>query len=141
MTLLAASFEHAAEWLADVHASADSNCVCALVGNKSDLQHLRQVSTSRARTFAQQHGLLFDETSALDSSNVAPVFRSLLTDVYRRTIAGKQPINQVTTQRSPSGSWSSSGPSSPGSVDSLSTVIVTNDLPAQSKNQKLLNCC
>lgn len=50
-----------------------------LVGNKSDLRHLRAVPTEEAKEFASQHGLSFIETSALDASNVELAFQNELT--------------------------------------------------------------
>ena len=69
-----------------------------LVGNKSDLKHLRAVPTEEAKNFASQSGvlvdtpngvthvsfpaeneLLFIETSALDASNVETAFQTILT--------------------------------------------------------------
>jgi Ras-related protein Rab-11A len=50
-----------------------------LVGNKSDLRHLRAVSSEESREFAVQNGLSFIETSALDASNVELAFQNELT--------------------------------------------------------------
>uniref|UniRef100_A0A8C9YAS3 RAB11a, member RAS oncogene family n=1 Tax=Sander lucioperca TaxID=283035 RepID=A0A8C9YAS3_SANLU len=50
-----------------------------LVGNKSDLRHLRAVPTDEARAFAEKNGLSFLETSALDSTNVETAFQTILT--------------------------------------------------------------
>ena len=50
-----------------------------LVGNKSDLKHLRAVSTEEAKAFATEQGLSFIETSALDASNVESAFQNILT--------------------------------------------------------------
>ncbi len=50
-----------------------------LVGNKSDLRHLRAVPTDEARNFAEHHSLSFIETSALDSTNVETAFHNILT--------------------------------------------------------------
>jgi ABC-type uncharacterized transport system substrate-binding protein len=50
-----------------------------LVGNKSDLRHLRAVSTEEASQFAEKHGLSFIETSALESTNVEEAFQQILT--------------------------------------------------------------
>lgn len=49
-----------------------------LVGNKSDLKHIRSVNTTDACAFAEQNGLFFLETSALDSSNVEQAFTQIL---------------------------------------------------------------
>jgi len=56
--------------------------VIMLVGNKSDLRHLRAVPTEEAKEFASQHGLSFIETSALDASNVELAFLNELTGMY-----------------------------------------------------------
>uniref|UniRef100_A0A8B9K8N8 Ras-related protein Rab-11B n=1 Tax=Astyanax mexicanus TaxID=7994 RepID=A0A8B9K8N8_ASTMX len=50
-----------------------------LVGNKSDLRHLRAVPTDEARAFAEKNSLSFIETSALDSTNVEEAFKNILT--------------------------------------------------------------
>ena len=39
-------------WLKELRDHADSNIVIMLVGNKSDLKHLRAVPTEEAKTFA-----------------------------------------------------------------------------------------
>ena len=54
-----------------------------LVGNKSDLRHLRAVPTSEAQAFAEKQGLSFIETSALDSTNVESAFGTLLTGAWK----------------------------------------------------------
>lgn len=50
-----------------------------LVGNKSDLRHLRAVPTEEAKAFSVENGLNFIETSALDASNVENAFQNILT--------------------------------------------------------------
>ena len=54
-----------------------------LVGNKSDLRHLRAVPTEEARAYAERNQLSFIETSALDSTNVEAAFTNSLTEIYR----------------------------------------------------------
>lgn len=54
-----------------------------LVGNKSDLRHLRAVPTDEAKAFSAENGLSFIETSALDASNVEVAFQTILTDIYK----------------------------------------------------------
>jgi ABC-type transport system involved in multi-copper enzyme maturation permease subunit len=43
-------------------------------GNKSDLEHRRAVSTKEGEAFAQEHGLVFMETSAKTAQNVETAF-------------------------------------------------------------------
>ena len=54
-----------------------------LVGNKSDLKHLRAVPTDEAKDFSEKNNLSFIETSALDSTNVENAFQNILTEIYR----------------------------------------------------------
>ena len=54
-----------------------------LVGNKSDLRHLRTVTSDEAQGFADIHNLAFIETSALDDYGVDTAFKRILTDIYK----------------------------------------------------------
>ncbi|XP_061772569.1 RAB11a, member RAS oncogene family, like [Nerophis ophidion] len=76
------TYENAERWLKELQDHADNNIVIMLVGNKSDLRHLRAVPTDEAKAFAEKHGLSFLETSALDSSNVELAFQTILTAIY-----------------------------------------------------------
>ena len=60
------SFKHVAEWLKELKQYADNNIVILLVGNKTDLKDRREVRKEEAAIYADQHGLAFIETSALD---------------------------------------------------------------------------
>ncbi|KAL6569843.1 Golgi membrane exchange factor (Ric1p-Rgp1p) subunit [Orobanche minor] len=77
------SFDHVARWLDELRGHADKNIVIMLVGNKSDLGTLRNVSTEDAKDFAQRENLFFMETSALEAINVEPAFLTMLTEIYR----------------------------------------------------------
>jgi len=79
------SFRNIERWLAELRENADRNIVIMLVGNKSDLKHLREVSTEEATEFAQKNGLLFMETSALDGDKVEDAFQQLITTIYHLT--------------------------------------------------------
>lgn len=78
-----ASFDSVERWLKELRDHAISNIVIILVGNKSDMRHLRAVSTEEAKTFAEQNGLSFIETSALDSTNVETAFLNILQEIYK----------------------------------------------------------
>ncbi|KAK4414431.1 Ras-related protein RABA4d [Sesamum alatum] len=77
------SFDHVARWLEELRGHADKNIVIMLVGNKSDLESLRSVTTEDAKDFAQRENLFFMETSALEATNVEPAFLTVLTEIYR----------------------------------------------------------
>ena len=50
--LSAVTFENVERWLKELRDHADSNIVIMLVGNKSDLRHLRSVQTDDAQVWA-----------------------------------------------------------------------------------------
>jgi len=78
------TYENVTRWLKELRDHADSNIVIMLVGNKSDLKHLRAVPTEEARAFASENNLSFIETSALDASNVELAFQNILTGMTSR---------------------------------------------------------
>lgn len=77
------TYENVERWLRELRDHADDNIVIMLVGNKSDLRHLRAVPTDEAKAFAEKNNLSFIETSALDSSNVENAFQHILTAIYK----------------------------------------------------------
>ncbi|KAG6826807.1 Ras- protein Rab-11A [Tricholoma furcatifolium] len=79
-----ATYVNVTRWLKELRDHADSNIVIMLVGNKSDLKHLRAVPTEEAKAFATENGLSFIETSALDASNVEGAFQTILTGAFQR---------------------------------------------------------
>ncbi|THH06115.1 hypothetical protein EW145_g4308 [Phellinidium pouzarii] len=86
------TYENVKRWLKELRDHADSNIVIMLVGNKSDLKHLRAVATEAAQAFAAENQLSFIETSALDASNVEKAFQTILSEIHRivstRTLEG-----------------------------------------------------
>lgn len=76
------SFDHVARWLEELRGHADKNLVVMLVGNKTDLEDQRAVSMEDAKEFAQNEGLFFLETSALDATNVESAFLTTLTEIF-----------------------------------------------------------
>jgi GTPase SAR1 family protein len=63
-------------------AHSDMDVVTILVGNKTDLKHAREVSTAEGQALAEAQGLFFMEASALDSSNVAAAFQTVVKEIY-----------------------------------------------------------
>jgi Ras-related protein Rab-11A len=49
------TYENVTRWLKELRDHADSNIVIMLVGNKSDLRHLRAVPTEEAKQFASSY--------------------------------------------------------------------------------------
>lgn len=96
-----ATYVNVTRWLKELRDHADSNIVIMLVGNKSDLKHLRAVPTEEAKAFASENGLSFIETSALDASNVESAFQNILTEIYR--IVSNKALESADNPIKPSG--------------------------------------
>lgn len=82
------------------------NVVTILVGNKSDLKDAREVSTSEGKALAEAEGLFFMETSALDSSNVAAAFQTIVKEIYN-ILSRKVMISQELKKQDPT--WMGNG--------------------------------
>uniref|UniRef100_A0A8B9RHT0 Ras-related protein Rab-25 n=1 Tax=Astyanax mexicanus TaxID=7994 RepID=A0A8B9RHT0_ASTMX len=78
------TYESAERWLKELYDHADPHIVVMLVGNKSDLASIRSVPTEDAKDFAEKNGLLFMETSALESTNVDIAFNSVLEEIHKK---------------------------------------------------------
>ncbi|VEG90127.1 GTP-binding protein [Legionella spiritensis] len=66
-----ATFDNVSTWLERIK---DYKVPIILVGNKGDLNFLREVPYEMAAAFAEMHGLLYIEASALDGRNVEKIF-------------------------------------------------------------------
>ena len=53
-----------------------------LVGNKCDLENIREVSVEEGKSLAEAEGLFFMETSALDTTNVQTAFETVIREIY-----------------------------------------------------------
>ena len=116
------TYENVERWLKELRDHADSNIVIMLVGNKSDLRHLRAVPTDEARAFAEKNGLSFIETSALDSTNVEAAFQTILTEIYR-IVSQKQMSDRRENDMSPSNN------------------VVPIYVPLTTENKLKMQCC
>ena len=89
------TYENVERWLRELRDHADANIVIMLVGNKSDLRHLRAVPTDESKAFAEKNTLSFIETSALDSTNVETAFHNILTGRRNFNTWGFRPPTQI----------------------------------------------
>ncbi|KAK8675489.1 hypothetical protein V6N13_033555 [Hibiscus sabdariffa] len=76
------TFESIKKWLKELRNHTHDDIVVMLFGNKSDLRHLRVVSTEDGKAFAENENIYFTETSALESLNVENAFAEVLTQIY-----------------------------------------------------------
>lgn len=69
--------------------------VFALVGCKLDLVNNgenREVSVEEAKTFSEQHGLIYVETSARTGVNVREAFSMVTQEIYNRIQSGEYKV-------------------------------------------------
>eukprot|EP00920_Eleutheroschizon_duboscqi_P019109 GHVT01045269.1.p1 GENE.GHVT01045269.1~~GHVT01045269.1.p1 ORF type:complete len:242 (-),score=64.97 GHVT01045269.1:1810-2535(-) len=78
------TFENVDRWLKELKEHADEHIVVLLVGNKSDLAHLRAVAENEGAQYAEAEQLAFIETSALEATNVDEAFLQILQEIYQR---------------------------------------------------------
>jgi Ras-related protein Rab-11A len=79
------TFNNVDKWFNEIREFGEKNVVLMMVGNKSDLTHLRAVETKTALDKAEMLsnvklilGVPVMETSALDSSNIDTAFKQLI---------------------------------------------------------------
>jgi small GTP-binding protein len=120
-----ATYENVERWLRELRDHADQNIVIMLVGNKSDLRHLRAVPTDEAKAYSERNTLSFIETSALESTNVEAAFTNILTEIYRM-VSARHLADGGGTRRN-----------GPASGDSKVITIA----PTQNDNQTKKGCC
>lgn len=62
------SFESIPKWINELKENSDEKISIILLGNKKDLQTLREVPIEKAQRFASETGIFFTEISALENS-------------------------------------------------------------------------
>lgn len=87
------TFNHLARWLEEARQNSHQNMVIMLIGNKSDLEHRRQVSKEEGESFAQENGLVFLETSAKTAANVESAFVKTAEKIYENIQTGVYDVN------------------------------------------------
>lgn len=76
------TFNHLTRWLEEARQNANQEMVIMLIGNKSDLEHRRQVTKEEGEQFAKEHNLIFLETSAKTAANVEEAFIATAQKIY-----------------------------------------------------------
>lgn len=82
------TFHHLTSWLEDARRHSNSTMTIMLVGNKSDLDSRRAVSYEEGKKFAEQHDLIFLETSAKSDENVEEAFNNTAKIIHQKIEKG-----------------------------------------------------
>lgn len=75
------SFESVNKWLLELTQNANENIKIILIGNKSDAESSREVTSDIAQKFAEKRSMMFIETSARNSTNVELAFQILAREI------------------------------------------------------------
>ncbi|KAG8371680.1 hypothetical protein BUALT_Bualt13G0113500 [Buddleja alternifolia] len=97
------TFHSIKRWLDELHTQCDTTFAKMLVGNKRDLENIREVSVEEGKSLAEEEGLFFIETSALDSTNVNNAFEVVIREIYekvsRKTLNSDPYKKELSTDR------------------------------------------
>lgn len=121
------TFESVGRWLDELKMHSDMNVVTMLVGNKCDLESLREVPIEESKALAEAEKLFFIETSALNATNVNDAFQIVIKEVY----------NNMSRKALNSGSYKSKLLSN----GSTSVSLVQNGDAATKTGLKKYGCC
>jgi len=84
------SFEHVKYWLDEIAKNAPGDVPKCIVGNKSDLEDSRIISTEQGQAFADAFSIPFTETSAKEGNGVQDLFLQIAQRAMQQTPAGLQ---------------------------------------------------
>ena len=98
------TFEHLPQWLSEIGTycpGGGKSVVKLLVGNKSDLESDRAVSTAQGEQWARSKGMLFMESSAKSGDAVKGVFDEVVTKILESPdlLKGAAPSARSAVQR------------------------------------------
>merc|ERR1711916_288871 len=81
-------------WLTDARNLTNPNTVIMLIGNKKDVDEQRDVTYEEASQFAEEHGLVFLETSAKTGEHVEEAFVKTAQLIYQSVQDGSVDLSQ-----------------------------------------------
>lgn len=82
------TFNEVKEWILETDKHSDKLVTMVLVGNKSDLEYIREVSKKEGNELAKKKGMMFYETSAKNGKNVYNMFNDPSEKVLNEIIKG-----------------------------------------------------
>ena len=80
------SFEDIQIWIDDCTKQTAKSVLLVLVGNKSDLNDIREVSYEEGKAFAKSHNMLFFESSAKTGDNINEIFTKSVTQISKNIV-------------------------------------------------------
>jgi len=88
-----ASFEYLDNWMSKIQQNREDMCPCVLVGNKTDLENGREVTSLEGEELGKSLNMPFFETSAKDNSDIINAFTAAakLAAKYKEANPVKEP--------------------------------------------------
>lgn len=93
------TFENTRKWVDDVRGERGNDVIIVLVGNKTDLNDKREVTTAQGEEEAKKNNLMFIETSAKVGHNVKALFKRIAQALPGMEGEGQQGQSQSTSRR------------------------------------------
>lgn len=91
------TFENTRKWVDDVRGERGNDVIIVLVGNKTDLNDKREVTTAQGEEEAKKNNLMFIETSAKVGHNVKALFKRIAQALPGMEGEGQQGQSQSTS--------------------------------------------
>ena len=89
------TFYNVSKWIEKIKNNT-FDCMIYLVGNKSDLEHVRAIKKTEAEEFAKANGALYFEVSVKNNINVTEIMHSIANSIVERISDKKEYINEQT---------------------------------------------
>ena len=86
-------------WVPQIEEHCRSGTLVMIMGNKSDLDKKREVSTEEGKAYADSKGYLYFEVSAKKGTNIQEAFFALTSKMYDAQLQGEGAQNLVTGQQ------------------------------------------
>ena len=77
------TFNNVDKWYKEVKMLNNEDIIFFLIGNKSDLSLLKEISIDEGKKKANIYKMIFYETSALDSTNIKISFQDMILRLYK----------------------------------------------------------
>ena len=92
------SFKNIDKWIQDLREFGEDDAAILIVGNKSDLEESREVTTDEVKKKAEVYKIAYCETSALKSKNINYAFQTLIKLVAEKMENKKNEENKYGNQ-------------------------------------------
>ena len=92
------SFKNVDKWIQDLKEFGDEDAAILIVGNKSDLEEKREVTTEEVKKKAEVYKMAYCETSALKAQNIEHAFQTLIKLVAEKMEKKKNEENKYGNQ-------------------------------------------